>query len=119
MMTHDRLENTIARVLATEGRDGIIPLARLTSGILEELPPRARLRKMLIVAQADEQARPWSFGAERYMRRWYTITRNEQGPGFALATWEKGIDEPEKPRQEALTYADAEAVLAVLRAQAV
>ncbi len=53
------------------------------------------------------------------MRRWYTITRNEEEVGFALATWEREIGEPEEPRQEALTCADAEAVLAVLRVQAV
>ncbi len=119
MTTHDRLENTIERVLATEGRGGIVALARLTSEVLEELPPRARLRKMHIVALVDGQEDPWAFGVERDMRRWYTITRNEEEPGFALSTWEKEIGEPEEPRQEALTCVDAEAVLAVLRAQAV
>lgn len=119
MTTHDRLENTIERVLASEGRGGIVALAKLTSEVLADLPPRARLRKMHIVAQVDDQEEPWALGWERQVRRWYTITRNEEEPGFALATWEKEIGEPEEPRQEALTYADAEAVLAVLCAQAV
>jgi len=114
MTTHDRLGSTIEQVLATEGRNGIVTLARLTSEVLEALPPRARLRKMHIVEQVDEED---PFGWEREVRRWYTITRNEQEPGFTLATWEKEIDAPVEPRQEALPFSDAEAVLAVLRAQ--
>jgi hypothetical protein len=119
MTTHDRLENTIERVLATEGHGGIVALARLTSEVLEELPPRARLRKMHVVELVDGQEGPWAFGAERHMRRWYTITRNEEGAVFTISTWEKEIGEPEEPRQEALTCTDTEAVLAVLRAQPV
>lgn len=118
MTTHDQLENTIERVLAAEGRGGIVVLARLTSQVLEELPPKARLKKMHIVEQVDDQEGPRSFGLGRYMRCWYTIIRNEEGPGFALSTWEKEIDKPEEPRQETITCADAEIVLAVLRAQA-
>ncbi len=117
MATHDRLGSTIEQVLATEGRHGIVTLARLTPEVLEALPPRTRLRKMHIVPLYDDQGD--SFGWGREVRRWYTITRNEPEPGFTLATWEKEIDAPVEPRQEALPFGDAEAVLAVLCAQTV